>query len=42
MKWSWKYTIAVIVLGPIGGLMVWHRIRRDGVPVPQRTKPASV
>ena len=32
MKWSWKYTTTVIVLGPIGGLMVWARIRREGVP----------
>jgi len=30
--WSWKYSIAVIVLGPIGGVMVWERIRREGVP----------
>jgi hypothetical protein len=30
--WSWKYSIAVIVLGPIGGLMVFERIRREGVP----------
>lgn len=36
MKWSWKYTIAVIVLGPIGGIMVWSRIRREGVPTTPR------
>lgn len=46
MKWSWKYSIAVIALGPIGGLMVWDRIRRDGVPearraIPDRPKPAA-
>ena len=41
MKWSWKYAIAVIVLGPIGGLMVWHRIRRDGVPAPEWVKPTT-
>ncbi len=41
MKWSWKYTIAVIVLGPIGGIMVWYRIRHDGVPTPDWAKPAS-
>jgi len=38
MKWSWKYTIAVIVLGPIGGIMVWDRIRREGVPPPEASK----
>ena len=36
MKWSWKYTISVIVLGPIGGIMVWSRIRREGVPTTPR------
>lgn len=38
MKWTWKYTIAVIVLGPIGGIMVWDRIRREGVPTPEASK----
>ncbi|MSO37612.1 MAG: DUF3817 domain-containing protein [Acidimicrobiia bacterium] len=32
MKWSWWYTAFTIVLGPIGALMVWIRIRREGVP----------
>ena len=38
--WSWKYSIAVIVLGPIGGLMVFERIRREGVPEPHRARTA--
>jgi len=38
--WSWKYSIAVIVLGPIGGFMVWERIRREGVPERRTTRPA--
>ena len=38
--WSWKYSIAVIVLGPIGGVMVWERIRREGVPESRVTRPA--
>jgi inner membrane protein involved in colicin E2 resistance len=25
--WTWGYTILVIVLGPIGGIMVWWRLR---------------
>ena len=41
MKWSWKYTTTVIVLGPIGGLMVWARIRRDGVPSQNRPPVAT-
>jgi len=40
MGWSWKYSIAVIVLGPIGGIMVWERIRREGVPEHRRARPA--
>ena len=36
--WSWKYSIAVIVLGPIGGVMVWERIRREGVAAAQPTR----
>jgi hypothetical protein len=38
--WSWKYSVAVIVLGPIGGIMVWERIRREGVPDRHPTRPA--
>jgi hypothetical protein len=26
--WSWGYTALVIVTGPIGGVMVWWRLRR--------------
>jgi hypothetical protein len=32
MGWTWKYAVAVIVLGPIGSLMVYSRLRREGVP----------
>jgi len=39
--WSWTYAIVVIVLGPIGGLMVWERIRRDGVPGATRAPSPS-
>ena len=38
--WSWKYSIAVIVLGPIGGVMVWERIRREGVPQSRSARSA--
>ena len=40
MGWTWKYSIAVIVLGPIGGVMVWERIRREGVPGAHHTASA--
>jgi hypothetical protein len=39
--WSWAYTVLVIVTGPIGGIMVWWRLRttprEELVP---RTSPA--
>lgn len=34
MRWTWKYAITVIVLGPIGSVMVYSRLRRQGVPSP--------
>lgn len=32
MGWSWRYAMTVIVLGPIGSLMVYSRLRREAVP----------
>ena len=32
MGWTWKYTASVIILGPVGALMVYSRLRREGVP----------
>jgi hypothetical protein len=40
IEWSWGYSAAVIVLGPIGGVMVWERIRRQGVPEAKRGRIA--
>lgn len=40
MEWTWGYVALVIVTGPVGGLLVWERIRRHGVPdtrAPRRT-----
>jgi hypothetical protein len=34
MGWSWKYAAAAIVLGPVGSVMVYSRLRREGVPTP--------
>jgi len=31
MGWTWKYTAAVIILGPVGALMVYSRLR-EGLP----------
>jgi hypothetical protein len=32
LKWSWWYVALVIVTGPIGALLVWWRLRSEGVP----------
>ena len=32
MGWTWKYAIAAIGLGPIGALMVYARLKREGAP----------
>jgi Domain of unknown function (DUF3817) len=32
MRWTWTYVAVVILTGPIGAVLVWARIRREGVP----------
>jgi len=32
MGWTWGYVAWSIVLGPIGAVMVYARLRREGVP----------
>jgi len=32
LGWTWKYAIAAIALGPIGAVMVYARLKREGVP----------
>lgn len=41
--WSWLYTAVVVVTGPIGGLMVFTRLRRTprAELVPQRSQPGD-
>ena len=34
MGWTWKYAAAVIILGPVGSVMVYSRLRREGIPTP--------
>lgn len=33
MRWTWLYVAVVIATGPIGAVLTYERIRRDGVPV---------
>jgi hypothetical protein len=37
MRWSWWFSVLVIVTGPIGALVVFARIRREGVPEVERS-----
>jgi hypothetical protein len=32
MGWTWGYVALGIVLGPVGAVLVFARLRRDGVP----------
>lgn len=32
LRWTWKYAIAAIALGPFGSLMVYARLKREGIP----------
>jgi hypothetical protein len=32
MRWSWAWVAAAIVTGPIGAVLVYERLRRQGVP----------
>jgi len=34
MGWTWKYVVTIIVLGPIGSVICYSRLRREGVPSP--------
>lgn len=32
MRWTWSYAATAIILGPVGSLVVYARLRREGVP----------
>ena len=32
LRWTWTYTVLAIVLGPIGSIMVYSRLKREGIP----------
>jgi integral membrane protein len=32
MHWTWKFVLVALFTGPVGALLVYERIRRDGVP----------
>lgn len=32
MRWTWPFLAVAILTGPIGAVVVYERLRRDGVP----------
>ena len=32
MGWTWTFAVIAVITGPFGGLLVWWRITRGGVP----------
>jgi hypothetical protein len=40
MRWRWWFPVLVLVTGPLGGIIVYEKIKRHGAP--DRTAPASL
>jgi integral membrane protein len=36
MGWRWYWIPLALLTGPIGGILVYEKIRRDGVPIERR------
>lgn len=36
MEWSWAFAAVAVLTGPLGALLVFERIRREGVPAHKR------
>jgi hypothetical protein len=34
MRWTWKFVAVALLTGPVGSVLVYERIRREGVPRP--------
>jgi hypothetical protein len=32
MHWTWKFVAVALLTGPLGAILVYERIRRDGIP----------
>src|SRR5689334_12721781 len=41
MEWAWWWVPLALLTGPIGGLCVYEKIRRDGVPAHKRMSAAE-
>jgi hypothetical protein len=40
MRWRWWFVAIALLTGPIGGIVVYERIRREGVPAATRRSSA--
>jgi nitrate/nitrite transporter NarK len=38
MHWTWRFVVVALLTGPIGSILVYERIRRDGAPRPAITR----
>jgi integral membrane protein len=38
MRWRWTFVAVALLTGPIGSVLVYERIRREGVPRPATTR----
>ena len=36
MRWTWKFVVVALATGPLGSILVYERIRREGVPQPAK------
>jgi hypothetical protein len=41
MEWTWLFAAIALVTGPFGSLLVYERIRRQGVPERARRRTAA-
>jgi hypothetical protein len=41
MGWSWKFLAVSILAGPIGAVIVYERVRREGAPADSRARPGQ-
>jgi integral membrane protein len=39
MRWTWGFFAVAVLTGPIGAIVVWSRILREGVPEELRSTP---
>ena len=37
MRWTWKFVVIALATGPLGAILVYERIRREGAPAPATT-----